>query len=41
MYEFNICVITVCNRICSQVADCRAGYGACMEVVEACIVYAL
>jgi hypothetical protein len=36
-YEFNACVISVCNRICNQLAHCLAAYGACMEGAEACM----
>ena len=37
LYEFNTCVISVCNRTCNQLAHYLAAYGACMEGVEACM----
>jgi hypothetical protein len=37
LYEFNACVISVCNRTCNQLAHRLAAYGACVEGAEACL----
>jgi hypothetical protein len=29
-FQFNSCKISVCSRICNNVADCMAAYGACV-----------
>ena len=36
-YEFNVCVIYVCNRSYNQLAHCLAAYGVCMEGAEDCM----
>jgi hypothetical protein len=37
LYEFNTCVISVCNRTCNQLVHCLAANGACMEGAETCM----